>query len=335
MNNLAVKRTRGSLVESKHYANIAVIDHNYNLKYYLGDPDYFTFFRSSAKPVQALQVILSGAAGHFKLSDQEIAIMCASHYGEPEHINTVLSIMRKTGLSLTDFRCGEATSINRKISLQMAKKGITGSELISDCSGKHSGMLAVCKFKNYSMSDYLDKNHPVQLENLRLISLFAETPIEDISLGIDGCSVPVFALTLKEMATAYLNLVNPSKFEENIQSACHRIFDSMNNYPFMISGTDGFCTALMKATKGRLIGKIGAEGVYCIALKNEKIAIALKIEDGLLQVVPPVAMHTLKQLNLLSNQEYYELEKFHHFDNLNNNGLTVGQVFSDFTLNEV
>lgn len=335
MNNLAVKRTRGSIIESRHNAHIAVIDENHNLKYSYGEPDFYTYFRSCAKPIQALQVILSGAAERFNFDNQKIAIMCASHYGEPEHINTVLSIMKKAGLQLTDFRCGEATSINRKISLDLVRNGISDSELISDCSGKHSGMLSICKHLDYTTHDYLNKNHPVQKENLELISKFCNAPQDKIAIGIDGCSVPVFALTLKQMATGYLNLVNPVKFDHEIQQACERIFNAMNEHPFMISGTDGFCTALLKATKGRLIGKIGAEGVYCIGLKKEKLAIALKIEDGSLSVVPPVAMQVLKQLNLLSNQEYHELEKFHHFDNLNNNGLTVGKTYSDFKLNEV
>ncbi|HOD55101.1 MAG TPA: asparaginase [Candidatus Cloacimonadota bacterium] len=333
MNNLAVKRTRGKIVEAKHYAHICVINSNKEIIASLGDPFYYTFLRSSAKPIQALQIIISGTAERYQFTSDELALMCASHYGEQTHINTVLSIMKKAGISLSEFRCGVATSLNPQYALELARRGIQDSELISDCSGKHSGMLAVCKHNAYPVTNYLDINHPVQQENLRLISLFSEYSADQISIGIDGCSVPVFAMPLFNMAVAFLNLAVPDQFDQETQQACNKIFHAMNEFPFMVSGTGGFCTALMKATKGRLIGKIGAEGVYCIALKNEKLAISLKIEDGSLTVVPSVAIHTLKQLDLLSNQEYHLLEKFHYPDILNDNGLITGQTIPDFKLN--
>ncbi len=334
INNLAVKRTRGKITEAKHYAHICVLNQNKEVIASLGDPHYFTYLRSSAKPIQALQVILSGAADHYQFSNDEIALLCASHYGEQSHINTVLSIMKKAGISLTEFRCGTATSLNPQYALELARRGVEDSELISDCSGKHSGMLAICKYKGYPVNNYLDINHPVQQGNLRLISMFSEYPADQIGIGIDGCSVPVFAMPLYNMAIAFLNLVNPNQYDLPVQNACQRIFTAMNEYPFMISGTGGFCTALMKACKGRLIGKIGAEGVYCIALKEEKLAIALKIEDGSLEVVPAVVMHTLKNLGLLSNQEYHLLEKYHQPDILNDNGLITGQAVPDFQLKQ-
>lgn len=331
--NIAIIRTRGKITESHHYADIVVIDESRKILASFGNPHYYTYLRSSAKPIQALQIILSGTADSFNFSPQEIALACASHYGESEHINTVLSMMKKAGISLTDFMCGTATSLNPQYAIELARKGVQDSELISDCSGKHAGMLAICKHKGYPIKSYLDINHPLQQENLNLIAAFCETDMSSITIGIDGCSVPVFALSLYQMAIGYLNLVNPVAFTKDIQSACSRIFDAMNQHPFMISGSKGFCTALIQATHGRLIGKIGAEGVYCIGLKNEKVAIAIKVEDGSLNVIPTIAIHVLKELNLLSHQEFYALSEFYQPDILNDNGIIVGKIIADFKLN--
>lgn len=330
--NIAIIRTRGKITESHHYANIAVIDQSKKIIASFGDPHYFTYLRSSAKPIQALQIILSGAADAFNLSPNEIALACASHYGENEHINTVLSMMKKASISLTDFLCGTATSLNTQYAFELARNGVQDSELISDCSGKHAGMLAICKYKGYPLKTYLDINHPLQQENLKLIAQFCETDPNNIAIGIDGCSVPVFAVSLYQMATAYLNLVNPVSFEADVQNACDRIFNAMNQHPFMISGSKGFCTALIKATNGRLVGKIGAEGVYCIGLKKEKLAIAIKVEDGSLSVIPTITLHVLKELNLLSHQELYALSEFDQPDILNDNGITVGKIIANFKL---
>ncbi len=330
MSEILVKRTRGDVVEAIHRGHIVVINEKKEILHSVGDPYYYTYLRSSAKPIQALQIILSGTADHYKFSDQELSLMCASHYGEEAHIETVKSIMEKAGIAEKEFLCGSATSLSYDYAIKLARMGIEDNPLISDCSGKHSGMIAICNHMNYDKQHYLNPDHQLQIENLKLISQLSEYSSDQIKIGIDGCSVPVYAMPIYNMAIAFLNLVNHDHYSDQLQTACRRIFKSMTSYPFMVSGTNGFCTALMSATKGRLIGKIGAEGVYCIGFKIEKIALAVKIEDGCLDILPNVVMEILKQLDLLSKEEYETLKNFHISDNLNDNNYVVGKIYPEF-----
>ncbi len=324
--------TRGNLVESIHTGDIVVVNKNKEIIASCGDPDKYTYTRSTAKPVQALEIILSGAADHYGLTEEELAVACSSHYGEERHIQVVSSILNKINLTENTLQCGISTSLSYNYALSLARRNVADNQLINDCSGKHAGMLAVCQKMGYPLQNYLDPKHPLQKKILENISLIYEYPQDKIEIGIDGCTAPVFATPLYNMAVAYMNLINPVNFDPEMQKAINRIYDSVVSYPFMIAGTNGFCTELMKATNKRIIGKIGAEGVYCIGIKDRQIALALKIENGSMAVIPPVAMEVLTKLELLSAEEYSKLEKWHYPDNLNIAGIKVGKIKPIFEL---
>lgn len=324
--------TRGDIVEVVHRGNIAVVDSQGNLVASVGNPYHKTYFRSAAKPLQALNVLLSGAADHYHLTTAEIAIMTASHYAEDFHLETISSVLNKIGLLESDIRGGIVPSFVMKHATEYAKKYGDPTELCSDCSGKHSGMLSVCQYKNYDIKNYLDPAHPCQEEIHSILGEMCEIAREDITIGIDGCSAPVHGMPLYNMALGFSRIAAGEELDTQLNSASNRIFEAMNTYPEMVSGTNGFCSELIRNTNGRLIGKVGAEGVYCVGLKKEKLGIAIKIEDGDIKTLPSVVIETLNQLSLLNENELLLLRQFHQMGNFNDLEKRIGEIKPVFTL---
>jgi L-asparaginase II len=327
-----VEVTRGNVVESIHRGDIAVVNYKGDLLYYAGDPVKVTYIRSAAKPIQALNVILSSAFDEFNLSYKDLAIMCASHYGEDFHRETVDQILHKIELSKEHILGGSVPSLSNEIAMMHARENLQPDQLFSDCSGKHAGFLAVCQKKGFPVDSYMNPDHPLQKEILNLISQVCEYPRDKIKLGVDGCSVPVHALPVFNMALGYARIARATNFDSDLSEASQLIFKAMNQHPEMIAGTNGFCSELIANTNGKLIGKIGAEGIYCVGLKNEGIGIALKIEDGNMQRIPPVVIKLLEELHVLTKQELNSLRKYSPISNLNDLGNKVGDVRANFEL---
>jgi len=326
MSELAVEVSRNNIRESAHRADIVVLNNKKQIIFSLGDPFKTTYMRSCAKSLQAIPVILDGCDKYFELNPAHIAITCGSHFGEEFHIKILKDFLDKIGLKKHNLLCGISTSRKKEYALKLARKNVKLSQLYNDCSGKHLGMLSLCVKNNYSIKNYIKINHPVQKRILNIFSKFAELDKNNIKIGIDGCSAPVFAIPLFNMAISFLNFVNPVNFPIKYQSACNKIYKSIVEHPEMISGTNGFCTELIKHTKGKLIGKIGAQGVYCVGVKNRNIAIALKVEDGSLKAVPPIVIHILKNLNIINKREYKKLKNFHIVENINKSNEPVGKI---------
>jgi L-asparaginase II len=316
--------TRGSLVETEHYGHIVVTTAQGDILYKKGNAHHVTYFRSAAKPIQALEVILSGAHQQFGFTDAELSIMCASHYGEKYHRETVLSILKKIGLSKNDLKCGKTTSLNNDYATEMALKGYGADELFNDCSGKHAGFLAVCKAKNYDIASYILPDHPLEQQLTKLIGQVCNYSTSEIIIGIDGCGVPVHGIPLFNMALGFANLSKPTETNTIPTEAATIITRAMANHPEMLSGTGGFCTALTKGTNGRLFGKIGAEAVYCVGNTETGQGLAIKLTDGNLWKLAPIVMQTLEKLNWLHNDEITELQEFRRIANKNKHGNIVG-----------
>ncbi|UCH95746.1 MAG: asparaginase [Candidatus Aminicenantes bacterium] len=319
-----VEITRGEVVERVHHGHVVVIQGDKKIVYSLGNPYKKTYMRSSAKPVQVLPLLLSKGDQRFGFTDQEIAIMCASHYCEPLHIQTLESILRKTGLKENHLLCGSSHSLKFDYALELACKHVQLNQLYNDCSGKHLGMLALCVHKNYPLENYISPEHPVQQEILDTFCDFCEVEKEEVDIAIDGCSAPVFALPLYNMALAYLKLSNPESFNSKYTAVCQKVFNTMNAHPEIISGTGGFCTALISSTNGKLIGKIGADGVYCVGIKDQNIGLAVKIEDGNMNALSTVVVEILANLGILTKTEKEKLEKFRAKDVTNDRKIVVG-----------
>lgn len=335
MSEILVNVTRGPLVESIHRGDIAVVDSKGKLLYSTGDPYKVTYMRSAAKPIQTLNVIISGAADKFNLNDKELAIMCASHYGEDFHRKVIEGIMKKIGLPICNLLCGATLSLSTEYTKELLWNHAKLNPTNTDCSGKHAGMLAVSLLKGYSVNDYNLETHPVQKELKKMTSEICEIEEEKISIGTDGCTVPVYGIPLYNMALGFAKIANPDGLSDKYKIACRRIFKAMNDWPEMIAGTDGFCTELIKNSHGKLIGKLGAEGVYCIGVKGMDLGIALKIEDGSYRAVWPAVMKCLEELKILEDSELNALDRFRKGKNLNNIKVQVGEVKSVFNLKKL
>jgi L-asparaginase II len=338
-----VQVTRGSITESRHRGHVAAVDADGRTIAYLGAPETVTYLRSAAKPHQAIPLISSGAADRFAFTEKEIAIACASHSGEPIHTETVASLLKKIGLGSDALKCGTHEPFSAEVTRQLRERGEQPNVLQNNCSGKHAAMLALARYLGAPTETYDQPNNPVQLAILRAVSQFSEVPIEEIALGIDGCGVPVFAVSVRAMSLMYARLVAPPPtLDVATRQACQRIVAAMTTYPEIIGGTtDRLDTELMRAAKGRLISKVGAEGVYTVGVLAcsewpRGLGLALKIEDGEnLRARPTVVIESLRQLGVLKDESLEAVARYSSFPVQNRRGDLVGEVRASFVLNRV
>lgn len=324
---------RGDLVEDIHRGDIAVTDAEGHIIASAGDIGKRSYMRSAAKPIQAACVVLSGAMEEYGLTKKELAIICASHRGDSEHVKTVNSILKKLGLDKSYLKCGILQPLDRKRANDMIRDGLAFDEVTCNCSGKHSGMLATCLKKGYPLEDYTDTDHPLQKDILKIISVYSKMKEEEISIGIDGCGVPVFGMSVYNMAMAFANMADPSDLPDSYRNASEEIIDAMVTYPEMIAGKGGFDTQLMQVTKGRLFSKIGADGVLCVGIKEKGWGLAAKIEDGSASSSYCAVCEALFQLGVLTDSEIEQLKPFHYKVVYNNHKAAVGKYVPDFNLN--
>lgn len=334
MSEILLHVTRGNIVENIHRGDIAVVNYKKELVSSVGNPYKKTFMRSCAKPIQALPVIESGAAKSFGINQKELAVICSSHYAEQFHIEAVSSILHKLGLHQDALLCGPTYSIKEEVTQSMCKAGYEKQRIYNNCSGKHAGMLAVSTKEGYDLSTYHQVEHPLQQIMLQTISDVCEVEKENIGIGIDGCGVPVVELPLFNMALSFAKLSHSSVFEENRKNAVDSIVAAMTKFPEMVAGTGGFCTELMRNTNGKLIGKLGADSVYCIGILDYGIGIAVKVEDGNMMVLSSVVIEVLKQLGYLDQQELTDLRKFHLKETINSLNQKVGEIQPVFQMHE-
>ena len=323
---------RGAMVENIHRGDIVVVDYKGKITAGVGDAGKLTYFRSAAKPFLALNVILSGAAEHYGFTDRELAIMCASHRGEEYHVEVLESIVDKVGLPTEVLHCGIAEPFSRPAAIKMYRDNQSVTPLHCNCSGKHLAMLAVCKYKGDPLENYYTISHPVQQDGLTILEKFTGVDKQEIIIGIDGCTVPVHGIPLYNMALAYARLANPCLMGSECGSAVHRLTNAIMTNPDMLSGQKAFCTDLMTAGHGDILGKVGADGVYCISLPKQGLGIAVKIEDGDTRSGHIVAANTLKQMGLLSPQQLASLAKYLQTPVVDNYKNEVGKFKAIFDL---
>lgn len=327
-----VRVYRGGITESIHRVHLAVVNAEGALLHGAGDPGLLTFARSTAKPIQALPVIESGAAAHFGLSDAEIALCCASHNGEAKHVSTAQGILGKLGFHHTHLQCGAHEPYHAPTAQAMRERGESPTTLHNNCSGKHSGMLALCAHLGASPDTYMSIQHPVQQLMLEAVCAMTGIPKSQMQLGVDGCGVPVFGMPIDRLALAFARLGSPDELTQARASACQRIVAAVRKYPQFLAGSDRFDTRLIEVTGGRMIGKMGAEGIFALTIPGQGFGFVLKIEDGHIRALYPAVVEALKQLNLLSEFEVNELASFYTPTVHNWQGTEVGIIRPDFQL---
>ncbi len=336
-----VEVTRGAITESRHRGHVVAVEPDGTILAHLGAPETVTFLRSSAKPHQAIPLITSGAADRFGFTEREIALACASHSGEPMHTEIAASMLKKIGLGPEALKCGTHEPFSPEVIRELRARDEAPNVLQNNCSGKHAGMLALALHLGAPTETYYEVSNPAQLAIGHVISQFSDIAIEDISVGVDGCGVPVFGVTVKAMALMYARLVSPpNEFDEQTKAACARIVSAMTTYPELIGGsTERLDTEMMRAAAGRLISKIGAEGVYTVGVLPcddwpHGFGLALKIEDGDdHRARPTVVIESLRQLGVLVDESLEAVARYAFFPVLNRRGEVVGEVRAGFELN--
>lgn len=331
MSEILAEVLRGELVESLHRGDVAVVDAQGRVVACVGDPEKVTFMRSSAKPIQALPVVETGAAGAFGLTGKELAVICASHAAEQEHIETVQGILRKIGLDETYLACGVHPPLDETSARLLLLEGKDPGPVHNNCSGKHSGMLAMAAYLKLPLQDYYRPDHPLQQLILRTMAEMTGLRPENIHVGIDGCGVPVFGMPLRNMAFAYARMISPG-LEPGRARAAQEIVSAMTRYPIMVAGLGRFNSELMTRTNGRVWGKTGAEGLFCLGLPEKGLGVAVKVEDGSSRGIPPTVVEVLHQLGALNREEEGNLASFHQPANTNRRGQVVGVIRPAFQL---
>ncbi|MGG4468367.1 asparaginase [Paenibacillus alvei] len=322
---------RGTYIESTHDIHIAVVNRDGELIYSYGDPNRLTFPRSSMKPFQAIPLIETGAADRFAYDGSALALSCASHSGESYHRHTVLDILDKLGLKEDALQCGTHTPWDMASYKKLLTAGKDVTPVYSNCSGKHSGMLATAVHMNEDIASYREITHPVQQRILEAIEAVCSYPKEQIRISVDGCGVPVHQLPLLHAALGYARLAKPDASNKR-EGALERIRDGMINYPEMVGGTKRFDTDLMKAFGNQIVSKAGAEAVQCLGLTMEGIGIAVKVEDGGTRAVSVATMEVLRQLGVGNEQIFKQLSKYIEAPVYNARKEKIGAVKANFVL---
>jgi L-asparaginase II len=287
--------TRGALDESVHRGRLAVCDPDGNVLKAVGDPEAYIYARSSAKPFQALTLVHSGAADAFGLTDDELAVACASHNAEEPHLTAVRSILEKAGLTEDDLQSGAHLPLYEPEADKLIRSSEEPRPIHGNCSGKHAGMLTVCVHEGYETATYRNPGHPLQLRILGFIAEVCGLQEDEVLVAGDNCGVPAFALPLRSFATGVARIATGKALPDELALAALRIGDAMREHPFMVAGTKRFDTELMESTD--LLVKGGAEAVLAVG-NQEGWGMALKISDGAVRAVRPAALAALSGMGV-------------------------------------
>jgi L-asparaginase II len=321
--SLDVVVTRGAIIESRHRVHAAVARASGELIASARNPEIVTPWRSCAKPFQVMPLIESGGFDSTGWGDDELALACASHGGEPEHVALAASMLASIGMEEGDLACGPHDPLSQRGQKALRELGAHPTRLHNNCSGKHAGMLARAHSAGWPSYGYERQDHPVQQECLAEVARWTGLAPGGIGQAVDGCGVVVFAMPLEAMARAYARLGDAARRSVEIPS---RIVHAMQTRPFLIGGTDRFDSALIKATEGRVIAKIGAEGVHSVVIVDEGIGFAIKVEDGAQRAQYSAVIRVLQHFGVLPQELPQRLAEFMHRSIRNTRGEVVGEV---------
>jgi L-asparaginase II len=323
--------TRGGTVECVHYGSIAVTDEQGKLLWSVGDAAAPVFGRSALKPFQAMPLLAHPEAGRYDFTTKEIAILCASHSGEPRHADAVLSVLRKAGCYLRDLQCGVHPPLYLEALEQRPHVDDIYTPLHHNCSGKHAGMLAYARLLEAPLKTYLEPEHPVQQAIRAGVAHFTGVPMAELAIGVDGCCAPNYAVALSALATAYARLGDPAP-DDCYGDAPSRVYETMTRHPELVSGLKRFDLALMHTGHGEWLSKGGAEGVQCLSLRRRGWGVAIKVADGAARAVQVATVEVLRQLELLPKPEDTPLHDYQRLSLLNARGIQTGEVCPIYTL---
>jgi L-asparaginase II len=320
-----VEVLRGSLVESRHRGAVAVADADGAAVLAMGDVTTPLFPRSAVKALQALPLVESGAADAFGFGDEELALACASHSGEPEHIAGVTRMLAKAGLDAAALRCGAHWPMAQSAVAALARTG-EPSALHNNCSGKHSGFLCVARAKGIDHTDYWRPQHSVQREVRAVLENLTGAVLSDDRCAIDGCSVPTWAIPLEYLARAFAKFATGQGIAPERARAAARLRAACAQKPWYVAGTGRFCTEIMQLFGAKVFVKTGAEGVYCGALPEQGLGIAIKCDDGAGRAAQAIMAAIIARFLPLNDAERAALARFERPTLRNWNGFEIGAL---------
>ena len=321
--HLDVEVTRGAQVESRHRVHAAVVDASGRRVASARDAGTVTHWRSCAKPFQVMPLLEDGGFDALGWGDDELALACASHGGEPEHVAIAQAMLESIGREEGDLACGAHEPFAQRGQAALRASATRATRLHNNCSGKHAAMLGRAHVAGWPSLGYERREHPVQQGCLAEVARWSDVAPKDIGLAVDGCGVVVFALPLQAMALAFARLGQASRDAGSVPA---RVVHAMRSRPFLVGGSDRFDTALIEATDGRVLPKVGAEGVYSLSLVSEGIGVALKAEDGAQRAQIMAVLRVLQLLGALPAELPPRLVEFASPLVRNTRGEVVGEV---------
>ncbi len=279
-NPVLAETIRGNWVENRHRGAYAVVDADGRIIASEGDIERPVFPRSAIKSMQALPIFARHADERFHHTEEELALACASHHGEDVHVATANGLLTRMGLSAADLECGAHMPTNAAAREALRAAGGEPSALHNNCSGKHSGMLSVALAMGVPTAGYVGREHAVQKAVRGAVEAVIGESLTEGKCGTDGCSIPTFAAPLRAFAFGFARMATGKGLSAELGTAAQRLFDAATSHPHLVAGTGHADTLLMAAFRGRLMQKVGAEGVQCGAIRDKGWGYALKCDDG-------------------------------------------------------
>ncbi|OQE39139.1 hypothetical protein PENCOP_c007G01904 [Penicillium coprophilum] len=341
---------RGGVVENRHTVHAAITDAAGNLLYAVGDPYRMTLVRSAAKPAQVLAILETGAVEKFNFDSADIALMCASNSSEEQHIARARDMLLKVSASETDLRCGGHPPLSEAVQRAWTKSDFTPTPICSNCSGKHVGMIAGAKLLGGDVGDYHLSTNPVQMHVKRVVEDVCGLGEDGAVWGLDGCNLPAPAFELHYLARMNAKFAAAADIGSSDDAslrtqALSRVFHAMWQYPELVAGEGRFCTILMSAFRGLLIGKLGADGCYGIGIRECEqtrclgaegaIGISVKIEDGNIGILYLAVAEILEQLKIGEPEMRQALSSFHQQKILNTVNVQTGKYTPYFQVRAI
>lgn len=323
-NPVLVNALRGDLVENRHRGAVAVCDPGGRLVHAWGDVEALVYPRSAIKILQAIPLVESGAADHFSLSEAELALACSSHNAEHAHTDSVHSWLKRIELDENALECGAHAPLHQQTAEQMIEDHLKPGRVHNNCSGKHTGMLTTARFFGEQTHGYIKRDHPAQQRWFDSLGEMAAIDMRRLPWSYDGCGIPVIAMPLQAMATAFARVAVPDELASNRRDAVDRLATAIAHNPFMVAGSGRLCTELMELTGRRVLIKTGADGVYTAALKGKSLGIALKIDDGTTAAAEVTLLAVLSHLGALHADELETLASRCRIPISNTRGVITG-----------
>jgi len=318
-NPIIAEVTRGGIVESRHRGAYAVVDRSGHVVAADGAIAAAIYPRSAVKAFQCLPVVESGAADRFGFTQEELALCCASHNGEPDHTRVARAMLAKAGNAEALYECGAHWPNHEATRLALIRAGGHPADVHNNCSGKHAGMLALARQINADPQGYAETDHPVQLLIASTMAKLCDIDLDAQPVGRDGCSVPTWAIPLRNLALGF------ARFSDPENASARRIIEAVRAHPFMVGGTGDFDTLIMEAVP-RLFIKTGAEGVYCACIPHAGLGIALKVDDGASRAAEVAIAAVVSALDVWTTEEKATLERFRHHGIQNWRKFDIGEV---------